>query len=199
MTRNVLAALFTFALVAGFVAPADARPVLNPQLGATWTNMSFDDDVSLDAESGQVGFLLGGTVRLGGKLGLIPGIYYQKTAFEATETDDITFETITDVVGISSVHVPVYVGYKIGAMGTGLRFYAGPSVTFITGVDDNAFGASTDDFESSIFGGVLGAGFDLSTITFDLNYEIGLSDATNQDLDLGGKQNVLRGLIGIKI
>ena len=39
----------------------------------------------------------------------------------------------------------------------------------------------------------------LSTITFDLNYEIGLTEATNEDLDLGAKQNVLRGLLGIKI
>lgn len=200
MNRNriavVLGSLFTLALVAGFAAPAAAGPMaLNPQAGMTWSNYSFDDDESID-DKARVGYALGGTLRFGDRIYVAPGLYYQQTGFEATATDDLTLETVTDAVGVNAVHVPVYVG--IAMTGGGFRFYGGPAVTVITSVSDNAFGLEKDDFESSIFGGVLGAGMDLTKITFDLNYEIGMSDVFKDAGDTGAKQNVLRGLVGIK-
>jgi hypothetical protein len=193
--------LIALAAVAAFTVPASAKAVINPQAGMTWTNYSFDDNEAINEDKARVGYALGGTVRFGGALYLAPGVYYQQTGFEATATNDVTLDTITESVGVSAFHIPVYVGLIVGgtsASSPGLRVYAGPTATLVTSVADNDFGLVTDDYESTIWGGTIGAGFDLTAITFDLNYEIGLTDVFSDPDAVGAKQNVLRGLVGIK-
>lgn len=203
--------LLAFALIAGFALPAHARQmVINAQAGATWSNYAFDDNIDVNEESGRIGYALGGTLRFGGRLYFSPGLFYQSTGFEATGTDTISFDTINETVGVSSVQLPIYIGYNLtgaadaGSTSTlGVRVYAGPSISWVTSVADNDFGLTKDDYASTIVGGVLGAGVDLSTITFDLNYEIGLTEVFSDAYTaaVGGdvaKQNVLRGLIGIR-
>ena len=92
------------------------------------------------------------------------------------------------------MHVGINLSPDPGA--AGLRLYAGPTVTIVTSVADNDFGIVKDDYESTIWGGVLGAGVDVSTLTIDVNYEVGLSKVFKADDD--AKQSVLRGLVGFK-
>ncbi len=195
----------TFVLAIVAVSPASAKAVINPQAGATWSSFSFDDDIEVEEEA-RVGYAIGGNARFGSRLFVAPGIYWQETGFEATAVDDVTLEDVTDAVGVSSIYVPITVGYFLSPASagndpaaTGLRLYAGPSFTFVTGVGDNAFGVESDDLESTLVGGVLGAGFDLTRITFDVNYDIGFSGVF-ADVPEGAnaKQHVLRGLIGMK-
>ncbi len=193
--------LIALAAVAAFTAPASAKAVLNPQAGMTWTNYSFDDNEAINEDAARVGYALGGTIRFGSALYFAPGLYYQQTGFEATATDDLTLDTITESVGVNALHIPIYVGLIVGgtsASSPGLRVYAGPTATIVTSVSDNDFDLEKDDYESTIWGGTIGAGFDLTAITFDLNYEIGLSDVFANDPVTNAKQNVLRGLVGIK-
>jgi hypothetical protein len=188
--------LLAFAAVAVLATPAAAGSmVLNPQAGVTWSNYSFDDNESINEENGRVGYAIGGTVRIGSRIKVVPGLYYQSTGFEATGPSSITPGTVTDDVGVKAFHLPVYVSFDLTA--GGLRAYAGPSVTMVTSVDSNDFGIEQDDFESAIYGGVLGAGLDFSLLTLDLNYEIGMSDVFKTGG--GAKQNVLRALVGIKL
>jgi len=201
---SLLGSLFALALIVGLAGSAAAQgKVLNPQAGATWSAYSFDDDESVEDEA-RIGWTLGGNIRFGGKLYFAPGLYYQSTGFEATAVDDVTLEEITESVGVNSIQVPVLVGYNLSSAepsapgGLGLRVYAGPSMSFVTSVGDNAFGLEKEDYASSIFGGVIGAGFDLTAITFDVNYEIGFSEVFEDDV-ANAKQNVLRGLVGIKL
>jgi len=199
----IAVSLFTLALVASFASPAAAKAVLNPQAGMTWTNYSFDDNESIDEDKARVGYAIGGTVRFGKALYFAPGAYYQQTSFEATATDDLTLTSVTDAVGVNAIHIPVYVGLMLGSgaespAATGLRVYAGPTATIVTSVSDNDFDVVKDDYESTIWGGTIGAGFDLTSITCDLNYEIGLTDVFSADDAIGAKQNVLRGLVGLK-
>jgi len=199
--RTARTLLVAFAAVAAFSAPAAAKAVLNPQAGMTWTNYSFDDNEAPIEDAARVGYALGGTVRFGSALYFAPGLYYQQTGFEATATDDLTLQTITESVGVNAFHIPVYVGFIIGgtsAASTGLRVYGGPAATIVTSVADNDFDLTKDDYETTIWGGTIGAGFDLTSITFDLNYEIGLTDVFSADDAIGAKQNVLRGLVGLK-
>ena len=209
MAQKRFASILAVAVLAtaAFAAPAAAKSmVINPQAGVTWSDYSFDDDISLSDESGRVGYALGGNVRFGTRLYFSPGLYYQQTGFEATAVDSITAEDFTADVGVNSVYLPLLFGYFLSPSSTatnpastGLRLYAGPAITFVTSVGDNDFGIEKDDYSSTIVGGVLGAGFDLSVVTFDLSYEIGLSDAFDDDNDdVTTKQNVLRGLIGMK-
>lgn len=194
-----IASLFTVALVGGFAVPAVAgSKVINPQAGVTWSNYAFDDDVDINKDSGRVGYALGGNVRFGEKMYFAPGLFYQQTGFEATATDTVSASDVTEAVGINSLHIPLYLGYNLSATGVGFRVYAGPTVTLVTGVADNDFGLVKDDLESTIWGGVLGGGFDLTSITFDLNYEIGLSEVFTDTAPAGAKQNVLRALVGLK-
>ena len=201
--------LVAFALVAVASAPADARQmIINAQAGATWSNYAFDDDVDVKTESGRVGYAFGGNLRFGGRLYFSPGLYYQSTGFEATGSDTISFDTIEEAVGVNSIQIPVYVGYNLtGAADAaspgslGVRVYAGPSLSWVTSVADNDFGLTKDDYASSIIGGVLGAGVDISTFTIDLSYEIGLTEVFADDFTGGtdvAKQNVLRGLVGLR-
>lgn len=201
--------LLAFALIAGLAIPAHARQmVINAQAGATWSNYAFDDDAAPNEESGRVGYALGGLLRFGGRLYFAPGLFYQSTGFQATGSDTISLETIEETVGVSSVQVPVYIGYNLtGAADAnststlGVRIYAGPSISWVTSVADNDFGLTKDDYASTIVGGVLGAGVDISTFTIDLNYEIGLSEVFSEDFTDGtdvAKQNVVRGLIGFR-
>jgi len=206
LTRMLLLAI---AVVAVAAAPADARQmVINAQAGATWSNYAFDDNIDINEESGRVGYAVGGTLRFGGRLYFSPGLFYQSTGFEASGIDTISFDTET--VGVSSVQLPIYVGYNLtgaadaGSTSTlGVRIYAGPSLSWVTSVAENDIDLTKDDYASTIVGGVLGAGVDLSTITFDVNYEIGLTEVFSDAYTAaaGGdvaKQNVVRGLIGLK-
>ena len=201
LSRCLRVLLPVLACGAVLAAPAAAAGpmVINPQAGVTWSNYAFDDDVAINDESGRVGYALGGNVRFGQKMYFAPGLFYQQTGFEATATDTVSATDITEAVGVNALHIPLYLGYNLGATSVGFRVYAGPSLTIVTGVADNEFGLEKDDFESSIWGGVLGAGLDLTTVTFDLNYEIGLSEVFADAPGGGGaKQNVLRGLVGLK-
>lgn len=179
------------------VAPALARPTINPQAGITWTNLTSTDDLDIKDE-GRLGYALGGQVRFGGRAYIAPGLFYQRTALEASLIDTVGVGDITDVVGTNAFYIPVHFGISLSPSPgqAGLRLYVGPSVTIVTSVGDNEFGAEKDDYESTIFGGVLGAGVDISSLTLDLNYEIGLSTVLKADDN--AKQNVLRALIGFR-
>jgi hypothetical protein len=180
------------------VTPAHAiRPTINPQAGITWTNLTSTDDLDI-TDKGRLGYALGGQARFGGRVYIAPGLFYQRTALEASLIDTVGVGDITDVVGTNAFYIPVHFGINLSPSPgqAGLRLYAGPSVTVVTSVGDNEFGAEKDDYESTIFGGVLGAGVDVSSLTLDLNYEVGLSTVLKADDK--AKQNVLRALIGFR-
>ena len=103
--RTARTLLIALATVAAFSAPAAAKAVLNPQAGMTWTNYSFDDNEAINEDAARVGYALGGTVRFGSALYLAPGLYYQQTGFEATATDNLTLDTITESVGVNALLV----------------------------------------------------------------------------------------------
>ncbi len=191
-----LSALALFALALA-VTPAQARPKINAQAGATWTNLTSVGDLNLEDE-GRLGYALGGQVRFGGNQYVAPGLFYQRTALEASVADTIGIGDITDVVGTNALYIPVHFGISLSPSPdqAGLRLYAGPSLTIVTSVADNDFGIVKDDYESTIFGGVLGVGADVSTLTLDLNYDIGLSNVFKDDDK--AKQNVLRALVGLR-
>lgn len=174
--------------------------VINPQLGVVGTDLTGDVE-DLD-DKANLGYGFGGQLRFGGRAYLAPGIYWQHTSLEATTIDDATLESVTDDLEVNSIHIPVHVGYNLSAgdamsMGSlGFRVYGGPTLTMVMDVDDNAFGVEKDDYEDSIFGAQVGAGFDLSTLTVDASYEWGLSNVFKAGEER--KQNAVRGMVGLK-
>ena len=181
--------------------PAGAKSfVINPQAGVVGTDLTGDVE-DLD-DKANLGYGLGGNLRFGGRAYFAPGIYWQHTSLEATAIDDATLESVTDDLEVSSIHIPVHVGYNLStgdamSMGSlGFRVYAGPTLTVVTDVDDNAFLITKDDYEDSIFGAQVGAGLDLSTLTLDASYEFGLSNVFKAGEER--KQNAMRALLGLK-
>jgi len=178
---------------------AQADTVINPQAGVTGANSSADQPRITD--SARLGYAFGGNLRLGGTFYVAPGAYYQRTSLKHTVKDDVTLTTITDNVSVNSLYLPLKFGLSLssptaGARSFGLRVYAGPAATRITSVKANAFGITKDDYNATTWGAEVGAGLDLSTLTFDASYEKGLSDEFK---GIDTKRNVIRGVFGVKL
>ena len=182
-------------------APASAKSmVLNPQAGVVGSNLT--SDVTEIDDQARLGYQVGGQVRLGGKGYVAPGIFWQHSSLEATEVDDATLDEVTDNLEVDAIQVPVHLGYnfaKGNGMDTdvvGVRVFGGPTLTMVTDVDDNAFGVTKDDYESTVLGAQLGAGVDIASLTIDAHYEFGLSNTFKTDEDT--KQNAARATLGLK-
>lgn len=177
-------------------APAGAKSfVLNPQAGVVGSNLSSDNsDIN---DQARLGYALGGHVRLGGRGYIAPGIFWQHTSLEATVIDVATTNEVTDNLEVTSLFVPVHLGYILSSGSSlGFRIYGGPTLTRVTDVKDNAFLITKDDYEDTIMGAQVGLGLDLATFTIDANYEFGLSNVFKADDNT--KQNTARALVGLK-
>jgi hypothetical protein len=182
--------LFGSIALAGVASPSNVA--INPQAAVTGANQATDQPQIKD--EARAGFMLGGNARFGGSVYLAPGAYYQRTALELSEIDQLSLEKITDVVGVNSVYVPVKVGFNPGQ--SGFRVYGGPALTIVTSVADNQLGITKDTYENSHTGLEAGLGFDLAPITIDASYEKGLSRVYKND---DAKQDVVRAVFGIKL
>ena len=186
-TRSFAVALLASIALAGAAAAGPLH--INPQLAITATNQQTDQvEVS---DKAKVGWMLGANVRMGSMPYFSPGVYFQKTAIEVTGLDSLGVSDITDVIGATSVYIPLKVGVNLA----GLRIFAGPSLTIMTGVDSNDFGITKDDYKDTHTGLEAGLGFNIAIVTIDASYEKGLSDVYTQT---GTKQDVMRLYAGVQ-
>jgi hypothetical protein len=177
-----LAAIFLVSIVLAGAASAGSLHI-NPQLAITGTNQQTDQ-IQVSDKS-KVGWMLGANMRFGGMPYFSPGLYFQKTSLEISGLDSLGVSDITDVIGATSIYLPLKVGVSV----IGIRVFAGPSLTIMTGVDDNAFGITKDDYKDTHTGLEAGLGFNISIISIDASYEKGLSAVyTKTDT----KQDVVR-------
>jgi len=185
--RSLAVALLASIALAGVAAAGSLH--INPQIAVSATNQQTSAPQVSD--KAKVGWMLGANVRLGSMPYFSPGVYYQKTALEVSQLDSLGTSDITDVIGATSIYVPL----KVGVILAGLRIFAGPAVTIITGVQDNSFGITKDDYKDTHTGLEAGLGFNIAIVTIDASYEKGLSDVyTTTDT----KQDVIRLLAGIQ-
>jgi hypothetical protein len=182
------ACLFSFGI-------AIAQVELKPAVGLTFTDVSKDPETG--KAKGQVGYQIGGSVLIGNKFYIDPGIFFVKksTDFvsEGTAANDIT-------LNMTGIRIPVAVGYHL--LGeeeslAALRILGGGSAFFVTGVD--AEGADKDDFSSPTWGVFAGAGLDIWILFLDVKYEWSLSDVSSvTDFDIG-KHKSLYANLGVRI
>ena len=193
ITAVVLLASFALA------GAAQAKPGFNPQIGITGTNLvSAPSDITKDEV--RAGWMLGCGVSFGKSLiKLVPGVYYQRTALEATTLDQLSATTISDVVGVNSWYLPLKVDVAIQPLG--MHAFAGPALTVVSSVASNDLGIEKSDYNDTHSGLEIGAGFALGIISVDFSYEKGLSnvfkDVNGQSVD--GKNDVYRLMGGIKL
>lgn len=143
----------------------------------------------------KTGFQAGAYLRIGKKLHLQPEVYFAGKSGELTY--DIHAEgpalTVKETVTLSTVDVPLLLGYKIiDPKAFNIRLQAGPVVSFVTNKDFEVSlnGVSQDpeeDFEDLLndmnWALQFGAGVDVLFLTIDLRYELGLSNLYNQPED----------------
>jgi hypothetical protein len=183
-----LALAFLGSLALAGVAAA-GKLSINPQIAVSATNQQTDEPQVSD--KAKVGWMIGASARFGAMPYFSPGIYYQKTALEITGLDSVSVGQITDIVGATSIYVPLKVGVNLA----GIRLFAGPSLTIMTGVQDNDFGITKDDYKDTHTGLEAGIGFNIALVTIDVSYEKGLSDVYTQ---IDAKQDVIRLYGGIQ-
>lgn len=173
MIKNNMLGLTVFSLVF-LLGQAYAQLEIKPAIGINATNFS-ENPVSGET-SANVGWQLGGTIKMGDKLYGEGGIFwtYKSTKYEEVDTT-FTFNT-----EISGIRIPAMIGYHLlgeGAGSLGLRAFGGASVFIVTQV--NAFELTEDDFNKASWGVFLGAGLDFSILFLDVKYEWSLTDVSS--------------------
>lgn len=173
MIKNNMLGLTVFSLVF-LLGQAYAQLEIKPAIGINATNFS-ENPVSGET-SANVGWQLGGTIKMGDKLYGEGGIFwtYKSTKYEEADTT-FTFNT-----EISGIRIPAMIGYHLlgeGAGSLGLRAFGGASVFIVTQV--NAFELTEDDFNKASWGVFLGAGLDFSILFLDVKYEWSLTDVSS--------------------
>lgn len=173
MIKNNKLGLTVFSLVF-LLGQAYAQLEIKPAIGINATNFS-ENPVSGET-SANVGWQLGGTIKMGDKLYGEGGIFwtYKSTKYEEADTT-FTFNT-----EISGIRIPAMIGYHLlgeGAGSLGLRAFGGASVFIVTQV--NAFELTEDDFNKASWGVFLGAGLDFSILFLDVKYEWSLTDVSS--------------------
>lgn len=167
---------------------------IKPAIGINATN--FSEDPVNGETSANVGWQLGGTIKMGDKLYGEGGIFwtYKSTKYEEADTT-FTFNT-----EISGIRIPALIGYHLigGSGGTlGLRAFGGASVFIITQV--NAFELTKDDFNKASWGVFFGAGLDFSILFVDVKYEWALTDVSSISSFNVGKAKTLFINAGVRL
>jgi hypothetical protein len=139
--------------------------------GVNFSNIDFED---IDSDS-KTGFHFGvfANAKLGDVFAFQPEILYSTIGAEFNDTDDINFDYLA---------IPLLIQANIGIF----NVYAGPQLGLIANVEGN--GIDDDDFKSTDWSMILGAGVDLP-LRFEAGarYLYGLSDVS--DIDDFGKVN----------
>jgi hypothetical protein len=178
-----------------FSVIAFAQVEIKPAIGLTVTDVS-KDPVTGKAK-GRAGFQIGGTVLIGKKFYVEPGIFYAKKSTEFVEEGTSANEIKLNMNGI---RVPVAIGYHL--LGNeeslaALRIMGGGSAFFLTGVD--AENLAKEDFNSPTWGVFAGAGLDIWILFLDVKYEWSLTDVSSiTDFDIG-KHKALFANLGVRI
>jgi len=172
---------------------------INPQAGLTASMLTTDPEGT--ETSGRIGYTFGASARMGDKIYFNPGIFWVRSSNELTtrtqlEDEGTSFGEIRDNASINMIHIPMQVGLKvINTDPFALRLAAGPSLSWVTNVQDNDLGLTQDSYNERIWGAKVGAGIDILFLTVDLNYELGITELyQNSD----AKNNILSLTAGIK-
>ena len=188
--------LFFSALI-GFASMSYGQMTIKPGVGINITNWSKEPGQS--TVNGNVGWQLGASIAFGKKLYFEPGLFYMEQSTEVTAIDEQTSTNFKFDNKISSLRIPVNIGYAILGKEGGplsLRVFGGPTASIVTGTDGEDF-LSKDDFKDINWGVQAGAGINLAMLYLDASYEWGINEFL-KDMD---EQVKLRGFFvtaGIK-
>lgn len=163
---------------------AQAQLVIKPAVGVNFTDLSKDEGGEFKAK---VGWQIGGSIMLGKKFYLEPGVFYveKSTKFDSSgsSVSDIDFK-------ISGIRIPVTVGINLGDEKStfNFRIFGGGSAFILT----NTKNLDKDLLKSASWGVYAGAGVDISMFFLDASYEWSLTNVSDDldNIDVGKTRSV---------
>ncbi len=179
MRKKRMSLVISFIGLMGFISFGYSQVTIKPGIGINITNWSKDPGGA--TTSGNVGWQIGGTVAFGEKLFFEPGLFYVE---QSTEVDVIDSENFKFDNKITSLRIPVNVGYSIIGKEDGmfsLHVFGGPTASFVLDVKETEL-LSKDDHKSVNWGVQAGAGINLTMFYLDASYEWGLNEFL-EDMD----------------
>lgn len=153
-----------------------AQVAIKPTVGFNATNFSKDPETG--KFKARPGYQVGGSIAIGNKVYIEPGIFYVRKSTRLSQEGD----NLNNVdYSISGVQVPVALGaYFIGNQNSlfGLRGFAGGSAFFRTQTDnfDNTY------VKKANWGVFAGLGADIAFLFVDAKYEWSLTNLQSEDL-----------------
>jgi len=199
--KKTLVIILAALLIAPFATFAQIK--IKPAFGINFANIKNSDNKF--AIDGQTGFSVGGTVQIGKKFVVEPGVFWQKDKYEIKDIDDMPGEIIKG--DYSSIKIPLYLGFYIigdSKSTLGIKIFGGPSAKFNIGAGSDEIEGikeiGKDDIQNAIWGVKAGAGVDFMFLFADLGYNWGLNDVFKGDRigDINSQTNHFELTVGLK-
>ncbi|HZH55247.1 MAG TPA: porin family protein [Sphingobacteriaceae bacterium] len=177
--------LLFIACLVGFTYSAHAQSSMF-QMGIkgafNYSNLKSEDDRWLSSDN-KTGYQIGIWTRIGNVVHVQPELYLTGRSSEAQfEFND---QDIRADVSFTSLELPVLLGSRVGIGNVGLRFQAGPMVSFV--VDKSVGDAlgqiiDVDSYKDNSFSLIGGVGLDLGKFRADLRYEHAMSSLVKDQI-----------------
>lgn len=159
-----------------------AQTVINPKVGLNVSRLSTDPE--LGEISARVGWQLGLDARIGNRLYFQPGLFYYKQSSRLKTQSQVEGQepmNIEEDLNRQGLQLLTQVGYYlVNGDGFKLRANVGPAISLLTSVGESET-IGEDDYQGTNITANAGIGIDLFFLTFDYNYEWGLSKAFKND------------------
>lgn len=164
----------------------NAQITIKPSIGLNFTDFSKDQNTG--KFKSKLGYQVGGSVAIGKKVYIEPGIFYvrKSTQFveEGANPDNIDYN-------ISGIRIPLSIGASfIGNQESpiGIRGFAGGSAFILTRIED----FDKEDFKSASWGAFAGIGVDISMLFIEAKYEWSLTNIQKDitTIDVGKSRSI---------
>lgn len=198
--KKIILAIFliSFAFLANSQVPGFS---VGPKIGYNSNRLSTDfDSITSDAR-GSLQF--GAFMRIGKK------IYIQPEANYVIKGGKISIGDLgIQEIKLKSITVPVLVGIRAINLGiANVRLMAGPCMSFVSetvikspsGLLTSFPIQSKEDLKETNWSVQMGGGIDVSMITIDVRYEIGVDNLYTGEKDFSLKNNLFNVSLGIKL
>jgi hypothetical protein len=169
-------------LLAGISGALNAQMVIKPAIGVNFTD--FSKNTSTGNFESRTGWQIGGSVMLGKKFYIEPGLFYMEKSTQFSEQGSSPQDVNYNLKGF---RIPVAAGIKLNLGPLNLRAFGGLSGFFLTGTD-NVDKASVNSAQWGVFAG---GGIDFRRLFLDVSYEWSLTQISKEGgADVGQTRSV---------
>lgn len=190
----------TIVLILFFGMQMNGQTIINPRIGLNFSHLSGKPTIGENKV--RTGFNIGFNLRFGDRFQFEPGVHY---AIHGMAFDGALSADSLDKIAMHFIKVPILANINvINSDFFRLRLYGGWMNNILLKVDNNNY-LSKDDLNIYTGGIHFGTGVDLTGLTIDLSYEVGMLDMFKSGL-IGSalypkntQNNVLTLSVGVRV